>query len=56
MALFNRRQRYTIDKMSRLVLRESDNMADTSPDDELDKETIAPCEMGTIINSRDDID
>lgn len=56
MALLDRRQRYAIDKMSRLVLRESDNMADTSPDDELDKEILRPVEMGGVVHSHDKVD
>jgi len=56
MALLNRRQRYAIDRMSRPVLRESDNLEDTSPDDELNGETLGPVEIGTIVNSSDKVD
>ena len=42
--------------MSRFVLRESDNMADTSLDDELDNETLSHQSMSIVTNSKKKVD
>ena len=44
-----------VDKMSRLVIRESDNMANTSLDDERENETLGGSSMGAIVASQDKI-
>ena len=41
--------------MSRLVLRESDNMANTSLDDELENETLGGSSMSAILASQNKI-
>ena len=53
MMLLSKSQRYVVDKMARPVLRESDNMANTSLDDELDDETLGGPAMGAIVASQD---
>ena len=55
MSLFTKSQRYMVDKMSRLVIRESDNMANTSLDDEIENETLGGSSMGAILASQDKI-